>query len=251
MFYFNYKKFDFWLIYDSIKRYYPIGVRKDEGKMYFSYPGLKELENIIVENIHENKNYVERWACFTKEIENEIGKEIIGTTYGQAPSFSAYIIQEQKTFENLTRSKEIHFYVSLVGPFYTVIAQDNNDVIMEGQPFLKHCRTTNYVVVSPEAEFKDAFVFVCAKIETRFKGFRFVPFDICTQAIEGLDVRYADDNLNAVFYALFNNHLDLSRLRVIGDNYYKSADWIKDGYVDDGNYWTAYPPDYIPIEPPK
>ena len=52
MLYFNSDKFDFWKIYDAIKRFYPIGVKKDESKMYLSYPGLKELEDIVIDNIH-------------------------------------------------------------------------------------------------------------------------------------------------------------------------------------------------------
>ena len=79
MLYFNPDKFDFWKIYEAIKHFYPIGIVKDEGKLYFSYPGLKELEDIMVDNIHEVKHFVERWGSFTKEIENEIGKEIIYT----------------------------------------------------------------------------------------------------------------------------------------------------------------------------
>jgi hypothetical protein len=62
---FNYDKFDFWKVYDSIKHFYPIGVKKDEGNLYYSYPGLKELEAIIIDNIHDDKHFEERWECFT------------------------------------------------------------------------------------------------------------------------------------------------------------------------------------------
>jgi uncharacterized protein YeaO (DUF488 family) len=79
---FNPDKFDFWKIYDAIKRFYPIGIKKDESKMYFSYPGLKELETIVADNIHDNNHFKELWVNFTQEIETQIGKKIIGTTYG-------------------------------------------------------------------------------------------------------------------------------------------------------------------------
>ena len=52
---------------------------------FFSYPGLKELEHRIVENIHQAENFSDRWKSFTKELEKELGKEIVGTTNGQAP----------------------------------------------------------------------------------------------------------------------------------------------------------------------
>ena len=239
MLYFNSDKFDFWKIYDAIKRFYPVGVKKAESKMYFSYPGLKELEDIVVDNIHNDKHFIERWDNFTKDIEKEIGKEIIGTTYGQAPSFSSYVLLDTASIDNLTRTKELHFFVSLVGPFYTIIGQDSNTVKLEEH---KNYRSTSYLVASPENEFADTFKLLCDKIENRFKGFRFVPFEICQQTIDGLDVRYSDENLNTVFHALFNNHIDLTIWRKIGNDYFKSEDWIKEDYVDTGGGWTIYPP---------
>ncbi len=239
MLHFNSDKFDFWKIYDAIKHFYPIGVKKDECKMYFSYPGLKELEDIVVDNIHDDNHFIERWDNFAKDIEKEIGKEVIGTTYGQSPSFSSYVLLDTASIDNLTRSKELHFFVSLVGPFYTIVGQDNNTVKLDEHT---NYRSTSYLVVSPENEFADIFKLLCGKIENRFKRFRFVPFEICQQTIDGLDVRYSDENLNTIFHALFNNHIDLTICRKIGNDYFKAEDWIKEGYVDTGDGWTIYPP---------
>lgn len=238
MLYFNSDKFDFWKIYESIKHFYPIGIKKDKSKMYYSYSGLNELEGIVVDNIHDGNNFNSRWEDFTKQIEGQIGKEIVGTTYGQAPSFSSFVLLDRISLDNLTRTKELHFFVSLVGPFYTIVGQDNNTVKIGDS----HYRSTSYLVVSPENEFADTFRLLCDNIEKRFNGFRFVPFEICKQTIDGLDVRYSDENLNAVFHALFNNHIDLTTWRTIGNDYYKSEDWIREGYVDDGDGWTIYPP---------
>lgn len=239
MLHFNSDKFDFWKIYDTIKRFYPIGIKRDESKMYFSYPGLKELEDIVVDNIHNESHFAERWDNFTKDIEKEIDKEIIGTTYGQAPSFSSYILLDTVSVDDLTRTKELHFFVSLVGPFYTIVGQDNIAVKIDDN---RSYRSTSYLVVSPEKEFADPFKLLCDKIENRFKGFRFVPFEICKQTIEGLNVRYSDENLNSVFHALFNNYVDLNIWRKIGNDYFKSEDWINEGYVETGGGWTIYPP---------
>lgn len=238
MFSFYAYKFDFWKIYDIIKKFYPIGIQKGEDKMFYSYPGLKELGDIVVENIHENDNYIARWESFTNQIENLIQKKIVGTTYGQAPSFSAFVQLGTSSFDNLTRERELHFFVSLVGPFYTVIGQDKSIIKVGDGVF----RNTSYLVVSPENEFADIFNILCNKIEERFKGFRFVPFYICKQTIDGLDVRYVNDSLNSIFNALFNDHVDLN-VRTLGDESYKSKDWIKEGYIDTGKGWTVYPPE--------
>ena len=235
---FNDKILDFWKVYESIKRFYPIGIRKDESGLFYSYPGLKELENIIVDNMHDESNLQTRWADFTSEIKHQVGKEIIGTTYGQAPAFSSFVLLEKATLPNLTRTKELHFFVSLIGPYYTVIGQDSNMVKMEGTSFL----STNYLVVSPENEFADVFRLVCEEIENRFEGYRFIPFEYCCQTIDGLQVRYTHENLNAVFHALFNNQVDITTQNYIGNRFYKSEDWIKEGWVNPGGEWAIYPP---------
>lgn len=235
---FNYNKFDFWKVYDSIKRFYPIGVKKDESRLYYSYPGLEELEAIIVDNIHDDKHFEDRWEHFTRQIETELSKEIIGTTYGQAPSFSSFVLLEQASLDNLTRTKELHFFVSLVGPYYSVIGVDTNTVkVLE-----RRYRSISYLVVSPENEFASVFHLLCDRIEDRFKGYRFLPFELCKQKIDGLSVRYTDKNLSTVFHALFNDHIELNTWMTIGNNYYKSEDWIKEGYSDEVGEWVIYPP---------
>lgn len=234
---FNFDKFDFWEIYLAIKKFYPIGILKDESKMFYSYPGFKKLEAIIVDHIHNDHNFETRWVSFTNEIENQIQKPVIGTTLGQAPSFSSYIQIATFSLDNLTRTKELHFFVSLVGPFYTLIGQDKN-VVKVGD---RYFRSTNYLIISPMEEYTVIFQRLCDQIENRFPGYRFVPFEIYQQTIQGLDVRYVDENLDTVFNALFNNHIDL-RVSTLGNDYYKAEDWIKKGYVDDTSGWTSYPP---------
>jgi hypothetical protein len=140
---------------------------------------------------------------------------------------------------DLTRTKELHFFVSLVGPFYTIVGQDNNAIKIDD---IRSCRSTNYLIVSPEKEFAETFKFLCDKIEPRFKGYRFVPFEICQQTIDGLEVRYTEKNLNSIFHALFNDHIDLLDWRKVGNEYFKSEDWIREDYVDTGGSWTIYPP---------
>lgn len=240
MFQFNTDKFDYNKIYEAIKHVYPIGIRREQKNMYFSYAGLKELEDILVDNIHNGNHFTEKWVNFTKQIEKQIDKEIIGTTLGQAPSFSSYVLLNTTSLNDLTRTKELHFFVSLVGPFYTIIGQDITVIkINEHKTFTN----TNYLVVSPESEFASIFEQLCNQIETQFKSYRFVPFDICKQTIEGLYVYYSDENLHAVFNALFNDQIDLSIDRTLGNSFYKSENWIKDNYVDtQGSGWTAYPP---------
>ncbi|GAB3021821.1 hypothetical protein [Spirosoma pulveris] len=241
MFNFNTGKFDFWPIYDAIKRFYPIGIpwQGEEGHMFLSYPGLKELETILVDNLHNETHFTERWSNFAAGIQRETGKEVIGTTHAMAPSFSSFVLLEKTSVDNLTRTKELHFFVSLIGPFYTVIGQDASRVLLDGK---YHYGGTNYLVVSPENEFADVFRLLCNKIEARFNSYRFVPFEICRQTINGLSVRYSDEKLDAIFPALFNNSLNLNTRSRLGNDFYKSADWIKEGWEGSDGGWVIYPP---------
>jgi hypothetical protein len=165
MLHFNHNKFDFWKIYESIKRFYPIGIKIDESKFYSSYSGIKDLEDIIVDNIHNEDNFKSRWEDFTNEIQNDLGKQIIGTT-GPTPSFSSFVLIDTTTLDNLTRTKELHFFVSLLGPFYTIIGRDGNIVTVHD----KYYKSTNYLVVSPANEFAEIFRLLIDKIENRFRG---------------------------------------------------------------------------------
>ncbi len=237
MLYFNSDKFDFWKIYESIKKFYPIGIPKDESKMYYSYPGIKELNSIIVDKIHNDVNFKTYWSNYDRQIENKLQKPVIGTTYAQAPSFSSFVQLETFSFDNFIRSKEVHFFVSLIGPYYTIVGQDTNALKIGVETF----RSTNYIVISPENEYTEAFNTLSDQIESRFNGFRFVPFVISGQTIEGLEVRYDDNKSSSVFAALFNNNINLN-IHTVGDKYFKSEDWIKEDYVDDRGQWTAYPP---------
>jgi hypothetical protein len=146
---------------------------------------------------------------------------------------------ELTTLDNLTRTKELHFFVSLVGPYYTVIGRDLNTVKVDTRSY----SSTSYLVVSPENEFAVTFRTVCEKIEDRFKGYRFIPFAYCQQTIEGLDIYYTHEKLNTVFHALFDSHIDLSTSNIIGEEHYKSGDWIKEVSIDEGGGWTSYPTD--------
>lgn len=238
MFNFNIEAYDFWPIYDAIKRFYPIGIDRNNNQLYLSYPGLKILEDIIADNVHKRKHFTERWESFTTEIKNEIKKEIIGTTYGQAPSFSSYVLLNTVSIDDLTRTKEIHFFVSLVGPFYTIVGRDHVAIKTNDD---KNYRSTCYLAVSPEKEFKDIFNLLCHKIEQRFKGYRFVPFGIGTETLNGLTVRYSDENLNTIFHALFNNNIDLTVSGRFGDIHFKYQDWARADHKDIENNWVVYP----------
>jgi hypothetical protein len=239
MFVFNDKKYNYWEIYEAIRRYYPIGIRRDETMMHTSYWNSKDHPNLILENIEKDERF-RTWNDFADQTAIEMNKKAIGTTMGMEPAFSAYIELEKQSLDNLTRTKQVHFCVSTLGPFYTVIGEDKNEVAVGNY----HYPSTNYFALSPINEYADTFTILCGKIENRFGGFRFIPYHIHQQKIEGLFINnWNEQETSSIFTALFTGNLRFTNVSTIGDEFYKSDQWIKEGYVDDGARWTSYPPD--------
>ena len=73
---FNTDKFDFWPIYEAIKKYYPIGVEIDP-EFYRSYSGHAELINILSEKVHNDENYTSIWTNFENKLALNTGKTVI------------------------------------------------------------------------------------------------------------------------------------------------------------------------------
>jgi len=218
---FNTDKFDFWPIYETIKRFYPIGASQTNRRLFDSYPGTVELKNLVVENIHDKISFESRWKKFDELLAIKTKCKTVGTTMGMAPSFSSFIEIEKINYDGLTRLKRIHYIVSLLGPFYTAIGDDLSIIKVDEQDIHR----TNYLVASPFNEFAETFEKICLEIETRFNNYRFVPLIISKQTIDGLDVGYTDDNANTIFRALFNiMNFDIW---TFGDECFKSDMWLR------------------------
>ncbi len=204
-------------IIDVIKKHYPLGLKpSDPG--YIEYTGYKELEDIIVENIHDNKKYKKIFVSFTKAVAKSLKKEVIGTTYGIGPSFSAEIILETYDDDAFSRVKKLSFAISLIGPFFTIYGVDETFIKMPERPGAAGYHAINIITVSPFQEFEPDFNYLRGKIEKEFDKYKFVPFFILSYHIEGLHLFDGedDDEYGNVFRALFNhllNGYDMSKTR--------------------------------------
>lgn len=223
MFIFNSEAYDLWPIYTTIKSYYPIGISKSGTELFHAYPGLVKLREEIRGQVEDELNLYTNWTSFLRELTEMTGLETVGTTYGSAPCYSAYLLISSAQMDDLIRTKELHVMVSLTGPYYTVIGQDVNEILVGQGSF----RNTNGLYVSPESSFSWAFWQVCSAVEKKFPGYRFVPFSICRQRLEGLDVPYADAKRDAIFHALFHDQIDIDLPRVYGDPQFKIETWKK------------------------
>jgi len=226
IFSFNAYTQDFWPIYEAIKHFYPIGIKRISNA-YFDYPGIKELEAKVGSAIHDAEAF-KSWTQFTKEISKHYNLEVIGTTYGQAPSYSADIVIEQTETETFKTVKKLSFALSLVGDFFTIYGVDETFIIEKGDgPYPISYPSINIVTASPFKEFESIFKELKETIETKFKGYKFIPYAVNSMVIDGLQVRYLDDKEECtIFNALFNQFLDsYNSMFLRGDQYFGYTDW--------------------------
>ncbi|MCF3109996.1 hypothetical protein LL912_14535 [Niabella sp. CC-SYL272] len=243
---FNTEKFDFRPIYEAIKRYYPIGVDSDPD-FYRSYPGQIEFTGILNEHFYKGGNWLTAsWNQLLKELSGNTNKEMINTSYGRHCCYSATRITDTITYNNRTHQNTIHFFVSLLAPFYTITGESQNILTVKEDDWLPRYYSTNYFVVPPQGEFSEMFIRVEEAIETVFKGSRFVPYCINVQELEGLYLENLDTGRKPIiFNVLFNDHIHLPdpKYRPVGDTFYKNEAWTKKGYDrSKGGGWTVYSP---------
>lgn len=236
IFSFDEQSFNFWPLYEAIKTHYPIGLYWDEDDYTFfrSYPGLETLTNRILDNVHNTRNYRQRWVAFEKQLKTEFAKPIIGTTYGQAPSFSAFVQLENQKRKDLIRSKELHFAVSLVGPFYTIYGVDKTTVLLDDKPVraypgemdiaLRHYEALHCVTVSPYQEYEALFLQLEQQLQERYAGYRLIPYRISQMHLEGLRVDYSQPGKATIHDALFDGQCPFD-IPMRGDDYYGYHTW--------------------------
>jgi len=75
MFAFNAETFEFWKIYDTIRRFYPIGIPAENMQMYRSYSGWQELQAIIVEKIQDDRQLTQ-WNDFSNNLASRLNKPL-------------------------------------------------------------------------------------------------------------------------------------------------------------------------------
>ena len=208
---------------NTIKEYYPIGVSRPSSE-YEAYPGTIKLRAIMSGNILNNKNFRERWGTFLKKLRKELKKStynLVSTTYGVGPSFSADLELERYEDESLIRVKKICFAVSLIGTFFTVYGIDETFIKEKRPEFPRSYHAINVITASPYLEFQNDFKYLEQQIEKQFEGYQFVPISMSLSEVQGLYHDYLE--CGKVHNALFNHLFDLydpSFQKFRGDQWY-------------------------------
>ncbi len=226
-------RYNFWPIYEAIKTYYPLGITQREGGIYYEYSGMAELNKIVVDNVHEKENFQSRWQRKVENWSNELKYEIVGTTYGQEPSFSGYIALQKDEINDKISEKRLHIAVSLIGPFYTLFETDVTTLIERNTGFYKGATESDRfyqkihrTAISPYGEYAHVFDKIRILIENDFKEYRFVPYMVHSAFLEGLQVRYRHEKKNRIYHALFNQLFDFNAAIVRDEFEYGRDQWF-------------------------
>ncbi|MDN5287744.1 MAG: hypothetical protein JWR38_4018 [Mucilaginibacter sp.] len=187
----------------TIEKYYPIGIDPDLPE-YHQYPGYIKMGELMSENIANADNYQERWVSFTGQLEQQLNKTIIGTTYGFVPGFSADLILEKYEDESLIRIKKIAFAVSLIGPFFSICGIDETFIKEKDDEFMRSYYAINVVTISPYKEFEKDFNYLLNKIEEKYKDYQFVPFRTAMSYIKDFKTPKSIGEDATLYNVLFN-----------------------------------------------
>lgn len=231
----QYRDQDFTLISDTIKNYYPVNKAKRlTSKTVASSPGFKKIGKIVNEEFLNQKAYRDKWGKLTSNLKKAFKSPVQGHPDLSGGGFFGEVIIEEDKKPNFIRQKSLRFYVSILGPFFSIHGIDSSTALLEIESRVPEFNkgnfaATNAITISPVFEYLEVFNKLEDELRSFFPGYLFVPYAVGMSTIKNISV--ADElrdprSLDTVYEALFGIgavHDALTR----GDKYYGMIDWVK------------------------
>lgn len=231
----QYRYQDFTLIANTIKEYFPVSKPKRlTAKTVASSPGFKKMGKIVNEEFLNQKAYREKWGKLTSNLKKAFKRRVHGHPDLSGGRFLGEVIIEKEKKPDFIRQKSLRFYVSIIGPFFSIHGVDSSTALLEIESRVPEFNkgnfaATNAITISPVFEYKEVFTKLEDELRAFFPGYLFVPYTVGMSTIKNISV--ADELrdpriLNTVYEALFGLgavHNCLTR----GDRYYGMNDWVK------------------------
>lgn len=234
----GYQKHDFSSIQETLSKYFPVENPEHYNKKNIGdFKGVKAIEEILDDNFCTNKRYLERWGKFKKFLKQELKKPIHETMIAWYPCYSGFITLKKEKFKNITYTKELHFFISLLGPYYTILGIDRSEVELEEvYPDLDSSEKIKYRVydashvltVSPYQEYKELFLILQNKVLEYFPSFKYIPYDINKKKVKGISLVYPDCEAKvkgSVFSALFRPEVSFNT-ETRGETSFGFNEWL-------------------------
>lgn len=147
--------------------------------------------------------------------------------------FGEVIIEEDKK-PDFIRKKSLMFYVSILGPYFSIHGVDSSIALLEIESDARgfnrgNFAATNAITISPVFEYQEEFNKLEDELRSFFTGYLFVPYVVGMSTIKNISI--ADESrdprsMDTDYEALFGVgavHNCLTR----GDQYYGMSDWVK------------------------
>ncbi len=231
----QYQDHDFTLISDTIKEYFPVDKPKRlTSKTVSSSPGFKKIGKIVNEEFLNQKAYRDKWGKLTSNLKKAFKKPIHGHPDLSGGGFLGEVIIDEDKKPDFIRQKSLRFYISILGPFFSIHGVDSSIALLEFESRVKDFNKGNFaathaITISPVFEYQEVFNKLENELRAFFPGYLFVPYNVGMSTIKNISI--ADEtrdprSLDTIYGALFGLgavHSCLTR----GDRYYGMNDWVK------------------------
>jgi hypothetical protein len=231
----QYRDHDFTLISDTIKEYFPVDKPKRlTSKTVASSPGFKKIGKIVNEEFLDEKAYRDKWGNLTSKLKKVFKKPVHGHPDLSGGGFVGEVIIEEDEKTDFIRQKTLRFYVSILGPFFSIHGVDSSIALLEIDSGVSDFNKGNFaathaITISPVFEYQEVFNKLEDALRSFFPGYLFVPYDVGMSTMKNISV--ADElrhsrSLDTIYEALFGLgavHSCLTR----GDEAYGMKDWVK------------------------
>jgi hypothetical protein len=231
--------FDFWPLYTTIQQYYPLGltVLEYDDELRHRYPGHERLWSICTNRIDDYPAFRQRWKPFRDHLKT-IFKRTVYQSEALAPSYAGHLVLHKPKAMGLAHCKELHFAISLLGPYYTIYGLDTSSVeLPETQYAMGHSEPNTQplmrsaihaLTISPYEEYADLFVRLEMAIQEWFPEHRLVPYTVGCQTLAGLVVEDCPTQPACLHAALFHTEIPWQSLNFRhqrGDEHYGYDAW--------------------------
>lgn len=192
-------------------------------RFYFNTPnknGVDPLNEVIEKNILKREIYERNWEKgFLEKLSRKINHEVIGATYGLAPSLGGKIILKKN--DTNERIEELVFFVSLLTNYYSIQIVEIDKFIISNDYFSnKEAWGVKKIVVSPIPEENgNLFKVVENFISEEIQNAKILPFRFDTIKVKNFQVEYKYvKDYSSISDGFFNKGLIFHKdTQVIGD----------------------------------
>jgi hypothetical protein len=192
------------------------------------------MGKIVNKEFIDQKAYGGKWGKLTSNLKKVFRKPVHGYPDLAGGGFFGEVIIEEDKKADFVRQKSLRFYISIIGPFFSIHGVDSSIAILEIESRVKDFNkgkfaATHAITTSPAFEYLEVFKKLEDELRVFFPGYLFVPYDIGMSTIKNISI--ADElrdtlSMDTIYEALFGRaalHDCLTR----GDRSYGMNDWVK------------------------